>query len=193
LPREDYLIVQHIYRGWALLGIVIVGAILSTLVLTIMVRRQPNAFLFTLIALFCLLGAQALFWTFTYPANQAPADWTLPTINWDDLRNRWELSHAVVAILVLMAQVTLILSVLVKGVCEKNMQTSAEDFPSSSPPEQSQGYFLQDVAMFHSSWYAAALDEFQESTEIEPELLPDGALDRGDDAQSSDLRRAAGV
>jgi hypothetical protein len=29
LPREDYLTVQQIYRGWALLGFVVVGALLA--------------------------------------------------------------------------------------------------------------------------------------------------------------------
>jgi hypothetical protein len=31
LPRDEYFTVQQIYRGWALLGIVVVGALLSTL------------------------------------------------------------------------------------------------------------------------------------------------------------------
>src|SRR5262249_2582538 len=31
LPRDDYIVVQQIYRGWALLGIVIVAALLATL------------------------------------------------------------------------------------------------------------------------------------------------------------------
>ena len=36
LSREDYLTVQQIYRGWALLGIAVMGALLSTLILTVM-------------------------------------------------------------------------------------------------------------------------------------------------------------
>lgn len=39
LSREDYLTVQQIYRGWALLGIPIFGALVSTAVLTVMVRN----------------------------------------------------------------------------------------------------------------------------------------------------------
>ena len=31
LPRDEYLVVQQIYRGWALLGIVVFGALGSTL------------------------------------------------------------------------------------------------------------------------------------------------------------------
>lgn len=45
LSREDYLKVQQIYRGWALLGFVVVGAFLSTLALTIAVRHERKAFI----------------------------------------------------------------------------------------------------------------------------------------------------
>jgi hypothetical protein len=44
LSREDYLTVQQLYRGWAWLGIAVVGALVSTLVLTIKVRRAPTTF-----------------------------------------------------------------------------------------------------------------------------------------------------
>lgn len=40
LSREDYLTVQQIYRGWALLGIAVVGALLSTVALAVAMR--PN-------------------------------------------------------------------------------------------------------------------------------------------------------
>ena len=36
LSREDYLTVQQLYRGWALLSIAVLGALLSTLMLTIL-------------------------------------------------------------------------------------------------------------------------------------------------------------
>jgi hypothetical protein len=44
LSGDDYLTVQQIYRGWALLGFVVAGALLSTLVLAIMVRKWPKTF-----------------------------------------------------------------------------------------------------------------------------------------------------
>lgn len=56
LSGEDYLTVQQIYRGWALLGIVVVGALLSTLALTIMVRKERKVFVLTLIAFLCIAG-----------------------------------------------------------------------------------------------------------------------------------------
>jgi hypothetical protein len=44
LSAEDYLTVQQIYRGRALLGIVWAGALISNVVLTIMIRKEPKAF-----------------------------------------------------------------------------------------------------------------------------------------------------
>ncbi len=81
LSREDYLTVQQIYRGWALLGVVVTGALLSTLILAIMIRTQLKAFVLTLIAFVCLAGAQVMFRTFTYPANQATDNWTMLSAN----------------------------------------------------------------------------------------------------------------
>jgi hypothetical protein len=114
LPREDYLTVQQIYRGWALLGVVIAGALFSTLALTILVRKDRRAFIFSLIAFLCIVGTQVVFWTYTYPANQATNDWTFLPENWQQLRSQWEYSHAASAGLNLIAVVMMILSVLVK-------------------------------------------------------------------------------
>ena len=43
LSREDYLTVQQIYRGWALLGIADIGALISTLVLAVRSRERRGA------------------------------------------------------------------------------------------------------------------------------------------------------
>jgi hypothetical protein len=115
LPREQYLMVQQIYRGWAFLGIFIIGALLSTLALTIMVRKYPKTFVLTLVAFLCLAGAQVVFWTFTYPANQQTHNWTVLPETWQALRTQWEYSHAAGAGLNFMALVALILAALVKA------------------------------------------------------------------------------
>ena len=115
LAREDYLTVQQIYRGWALLGVVIAGALLSTLVLTVIVRKERRAFVFALIAFLCIAGTQVVFWTYTYPTNQATNNWTMLSQNWTGLRRQWEYSHATSAGLNLMALVAMILSVLARG------------------------------------------------------------------------------
>lgn len=114
LSREEYLTVQQIYRGWALLGIVVGGALLSTLVLTVMVRRDRKAFVFALIAFLCIVGTQIVFWTYTYPANQVTNNWTMLPENWRELRRQWEYSHATSAGLNLLALVAMIFSVLAK-------------------------------------------------------------------------------
>jgi hypothetical protein len=114
LSGEDYLTVQQIYGGWAWLGIVIIGALLSTLMLTIMVRKERTAFILTLVAFLCIVGAQIVFWTYTYPANRATNNWTVLPANWLTLRTQWEYSHATGAGLNLIAFITLILSVLVR-------------------------------------------------------------------------------
>ena len=113
LPREDYLTVQQIYRGWALLGIPVAGALISTLVLAVMVRKEPRVLLWTLIALACIVGTQIVFWAFTYPANQQTHNWTMLPPNWEELRQRWEYSHAVGAVLNVIAHSALVLSILV--------------------------------------------------------------------------------
>jgi len=60
-----------------------------------------------LAALLLLVAAQAIFWTFTYPANVATANWTEQPANWESLRTQWEYSHAVGALLTLAALLSL--------------------------------------------------------------------------------------
>jgi hypothetical protein len=112
LSRDDYLIVQHTYRGWAWLGFVVAGALLSTLVLMLMVRNRPKLFALTAIAFVCILGTQIVFWTFTFPANQQTNNWTVLPENWTALRAQWEYSHAASAVLNLIAFISLVCSVL---------------------------------------------------------------------------------
>lgn len=112
LGREDYFVAQRAYDGWALLGIVVFGALLSTLVLAVLLRRQGWPFALALIAFLCIAGTQAIFWTWTFPANQATNNWTEIPANWEALRTQWEYSHAASAGLNLVAMVALILSVL---------------------------------------------------------------------------------
>jgi len=114
LSHDEYLTVQQIYRGWALLGFVVAGALLSTLMLTITVRKERKAFMFACIALLCIAGTQVIFWTYTYPANQATNNWTMLPANGVELRRQWEYSHATSAVLNLVALVTLIVSVLAR-------------------------------------------------------------------------------
>jgi hypothetical protein len=110
LSAQDYRIVQQIYRGWAWLGAVIVLALLSSLGLTIAVRPARLPFAFALGGLLALAATQLIFWTYTYPVNRATRDWTLVPSDWAALRRQWEYSHAVNALLSLVALLALILS-----------------------------------------------------------------------------------
>jgi hypothetical protein len=44
LPREGYFTVQGIYRGWALFGFVLFGAVAANLALAVRVRRRRRPF-----------------------------------------------------------------------------------------------------------------------------------------------------
>jgi Domain of unknown function (DUF1772) len=112
LSREDYLTVQQIYRGWELLGIIEAVALVSTLVLTWNVRHDPRLFRITLIALLCIGAALAVFFIFTFPANQQTNNWAESPANWLNLRKQWEYSHATRAGLFIVALNLLIISTL---------------------------------------------------------------------------------
>jgi hypothetical protein len=112
LSAEDYLRVQQNYRGWALLGFVVIPEIISTGILAFVLRRSAGEFGFALVAFLCALGAQIDFWAFTYPANVATGQWHVLPLNWESLRTQWEYSHAAGAVLNLVAFVALIFAVL---------------------------------------------------------------------------------
>jgi uncharacterized membrane protein YbhN (UPF0104 family) len=98
LPPADYLTVQQIYRGWALVGVLIGAALIATAWLCIVVRTNRPVLRLALPALGAQILAQAIFWMFTYPANVATRGWTILPADWLELRAQWEWSHAAGAI-----------------------------------------------------------------------------------------------
>ena len=44
LSGDNYLRVQQLYAGWSLLGVVVLGALISTLALTVLVRERLRQF-----------------------------------------------------------------------------------------------------------------------------------------------------
>ncbi len=82
LSVSDYFIAQGIYRGWTLLGIVLIGAALANFAL------------------------------FTFPANQVTSNWTEAPANWQQLRWQWKMSHALNAAITFIAFCSLTISVL---------------------------------------------------------------------------------
>jgi hypothetical protein len=114
LPKDDYQVVQSIYSGWQWLGIFEIGAILLTFVWTMKVRKEKNVFPYILSALICFVISIVIFFTFTFPANQATVNWTKLPENWADLRREWEYSHAVRALLNLAGFMLLMIAILRK-------------------------------------------------------------------------------
>ena len=112
MSAEEYLTVQRLYRGWAWSGVVIMGALASTLALAVLVRHQAQAFTLTAVAFACLAGTQILFWTFTFPVNQATSNWTELPHHWMQLRQQWEYSHAASAVLNVLALAALVAAAL---------------------------------------------------------------------------------
>ena len=99
LSKKEYQLVQGIYRGWAWIGMAEIAAILLILVWTITDRNDKHIFPWLLTALLCFTVSLAIFFIYTFPANQATANWTELPQNWQHLRNNWEYSHAVRAAL----------------------------------------------------------------------------------------------
>ena len=103
LDRAQYLTVQQLYRGWAFLGAVLIAALLANLALTIRSRRQGRPMRLAAIATLLLAANLTIFFIWTFPANQATGNWTVMPADWEALRDQWEYSHAVNALLTFLA------------------------------------------------------------------------------------------
>jgi hypothetical protein len=113
LSRDEYLTVRQNCRGWALLGIPVVGALVAAAALTLLLRGLGAPFYFSLLATLCVLLSLVVFFSVTFPANQATQNWNvLPAEGWQTLRRRWEYSHATGAVLYFVALSSLALSVI---------------------------------------------------------------------------------
>lgn len=115
MARDAYFIVQQAYRGWNLLGVVLLVQLIGILSAAALSRRRSRVALPTVLAAVFLLCAQAVFWIFTYPANVATENWTVTPENWEVLRRQWEYSHAVGALFQLLAMISLVIALLVRA------------------------------------------------------------------------------
>lgn len=119
LQREQYFIVQQIYRGWDLFGIVLLVQVVSLLAVAWLARREPRVIAPTVLAIVFVAAAQVLFWTYTYPANVATMNWTVQPDNWETLRREWEYSHAIGACLQLAAMTCLFVAVISRSLTRR--------------------------------------------------------------------------
>ena len=112
LDQADYVVAQRIYRGWAWLGIALIGAILTNAAAAIAVRTQVLPFSLAIVSTVLMLATLAIFFAFTFPANRATANWTTMPDDWQFLRRQWEYSHAVNAAITFAAFCATALSVV---------------------------------------------------------------------------------
>jgi hypothetical protein len=112
LSREEYVAVQRLYRGWQFVGVLVVGALLSTGLLAVMARDEPEHFVPALVAFGAVALTQVIFWLFTFPVNRGTANWTSVPAEWERLRKRWEYSHAMSAVCNLVALAAVIVAIL---------------------------------------------------------------------------------
>ena len=113
MPPADYMIVQRIYGGWALFGIVLFAAMLLTLLHAVLRRAVRSVCMLSLAAFGCLLATLVVFWRFTYPMNVASDNWTAMPEHFETARRQWEYSHTAGAVLTFLSLVAIVLAVAV--------------------------------------------------------------------------------
>jgi hypothetical protein len=102
---------QHLYRGWGeVFGPVEIAALVTTFGLLLASwgdRAKRRAYL---IAVVCYAGMLAVFFVFNLPVNKAVSAWTSETLplDWSEYRLRWEVGHALAALLSIVACVVLL-------------------------------------------------------------------------------------
>jgi hypothetical protein len=112
MSAEAYFIAQQAYRGWSLLGIVLAVQLFGILTVIALYRSERRVVRPAVVALVALIAAQAVFWIWTFPANQATSNWTAQPDDWEALRAQWEYSHLAGAGFQLVAMMALFLAVL---------------------------------------------------------------------------------
>ena len=94
LARDQYFVVQSIYSGWWIAGLLLPLSFLINVALAWVSRESRIASVLALGAALCTVINMMIFYFFTYPANVATNNWTVIPEDWETLRRQWELSHA---------------------------------------------------------------------------------------------------
>jgi len=95
LPKEEYFIVQQIYSGWWIVGLLLPLAFLANVGNAITLRDNRTSMMVSIAAAALIALNLIIFMLFTQPANAATQNWTVQPENWEALRLQWEYSHAV--------------------------------------------------------------------------------------------------
>jgi hypothetical protein len=137
LDKETYIAVQAIYYpGFTIGGFAEPLSIVGTFFLLLMTRHNHPAFSLTLVALVALAAMHSIFWIVTQPVNRfwlqkqqlihltrlgakffstnATEGAEIETSReWKKMRDRWEYSHLVRAVLSVIALVTLAMAIAI--------------------------------------------------------------------------------
>lgn len=118
LSANDYFTAQRAYDGWALLGLVIIAALISTLWLARALKQLPGR-RWASAAFAYLAAGLGIFFVWIFPANQQTHNWTIQPANWAVLRTRWELGHAVDAVLFFLALASVVWAAIRSGQADR--------------------------------------------------------------------------
>lgn len=110
LQQDTYYVVEHGYRGRALLGAVLIAALIANAVLAVLVRNRPAPFWFAALGSVAVAATLANFFVWIYPANQLTATWVPDS--WESLRRQWEYGHGANTILTFIGLCAVAYSVL---------------------------------------------------------------------------------
>jgi hypothetical protein len=95
MAENDYFVVQRIYLGWWMVGLLLPAAFIADLALAIAARNDGSAFGLAIAAMALIAVNLVIFVIWTQPANAATQNWAVRPDNWEALRQQWEYSHAV--------------------------------------------------------------------------------------------------
>jgi hypothetical protein len=95
MSADDYFVVQRIYLGWWMVGLLLPAAFIANLGLAIAVRNDRPALWLATAAIVLIAINLVIFVIWTQPANSATENWAVRPDNWEALRRQWEYSHAV--------------------------------------------------------------------------------------------------
>ncbi|MGH7503773.1 MAG: DUF1772 domain-containing protein, partial [Longimicrobiales bacterium] len=109
--------VQGLYWLFGRVGAVIdVAAWVTAVALAFLVRQRLPAFWWTVLGAALMVVAHAAWWALVAPANAIMAGWSPEGIPLDfiEVRNQWEYTHATIALLKILGLCALLLSVLLE-------------------------------------------------------------------------------
>lgn len=127
MPEQPYFVVQQIYRGWAWAGAVIFLAIFANVLAALLTRHNRRKWQLFGAAGLLIAITLAVFFAWTYPANQATGNWTSAPENWEQLRTEWERSHAANAIITFLALLCAVGATVSTGADRKTDRRSASN------------------------------------------------------------------